>query len=48
MPKFLTHLRLPLLALLAGFALASCHNKKEDPKPVICFPDGPMPTGGGN
>jgi hypothetical protein len=34
MPKALTYLRLPLLALLTSFALTSCFgDKKEDPKP---------------
>ena len=35
MRPFLTHLRLPMLALLTSFALTSCFgdNKKEDPKP---------------
>lgn len=35
MPKALTYLRLPLLALLTSFALTSCFGdkKKDDPKP---------------
>ncbi len=37
MPKALTYLRLPLLALLTSFALTSCFgdNKKDDPKPRL-------------
>ncbi len=35
MPPFFTHLRLPLLALLASIALTSCFGdkKKDDPEP---------------
>ncbi|QKG52935.1 MULTISPECIES: hypothetical protein [Hymenobacter] len=39
MPRFFTHLKLPLLALLTSFALTSCfddHDKKCDPKPHGC------------
>jgi hypothetical protein len=38
MPPFVTHLRLPLLALLTSFALTSCfdHDKKCDPRPSRC------------
>ena len=38
MPKFFTHLRLPLLALLTSFALTSCfdRDKKCDPHPSKC------------
>lgn len=51
MPKILTALRLPLLALLTSFALTSCfdRDKKNDPKPTptICFPTATPTTGGG-
>ncbi len=51
MPKFFTHLPLPLLALLTSFALTSCfdHDKKCDPKPkpTICLFPAPTPTPGG-
>jgi len=53
MPKALTYLRLPLLALLASFALTSCfeRDKKNDPKPGNWCGTGtttttPAPTGG--
>ncbi len=50
MPKFFTHLRLPLLALLTSFALTSCfdRDKKCDPKPkpTICFPTTTAPKTG--
>jgi hypothetical protein len=51
MPKFFTHLRLPLLALATSFALTSCfdHDKKCDPKPkpTICpKPTTTIPSGG--
>ncbi|MDO7887866.1 hypothetical protein [Hymenobacter cheonanensis] len=52
MPKALTYLRLPLLALLTSFALTSCFDtdKKCDPKPSKCGTTTktttPTPTGG--
>ncbi|MDJ0364128.1 hypothetical protein QMK33_03115 [Hymenobacter sp. H14-R3] len=49
MPKFFTHLRLPLLALLTSFALTSCfdRDKKCDPKPKDwCGTTTTTPTGG--
>jgi hypothetical protein len=49
MPKALTYLRLPLLALLTSVALTSCFcDKKNDPKPkpTICPMPAPTPTGG--
>ncbi|MGI4872810.1 MAG: hypothetical protein ACRYFX_16755 [Janthinobacterium lividum] len=36
MNKLFTSLRLPLLAVLASFALTSCFDKKCDPKPSKC------------
>jgi hypothetical protein len=47
MPKALTYLRLPLLALLASCALTSCFGdkKKDDPKPAICPMLPPPPAG---
>jgi hypothetical protein len=53
MPKALTYLRLPLLALLVSFALTSCfeRDKKNDPKPgnwcgTVTKTITPVPTGG--
>jgi len=53
MHPFFTHLRLPLLALLASFALTSCFgdNKKDDPRPRTGWcgtgtTPTPAPTGG--
>ena len=47
MPKALTYLRLPLLALLVSCALTSCFGdkKKDDPKPAICPMPAPPPAG---
>ncbi|MGI4862718.1 MAG: hypothetical protein ACRYFZ_02260 [Janthinobacterium lividum] len=48
MPKLFTSLRLPLLALLASFALTSCFEKckKDDPKPKMqCTAPTPTTTG---
>jgi len=49
MPRILTHLRLPVLALLTSFALTSCfdHDKKCDPKPSMCGTKTPTTTTGG-
>ena len=46
MPKAITYLRLPLLALLVSCALTSCFGdkKKDDPKPAICGT--PVPPAG--
>ena len=36
MTKLFSSLRLPLLAVLTSFALTSCFDKKDDPKPHTC------------
>ena len=53
MHPFFTHLRLPLLAVLASFALTSCFgdNKNDDPRPRTGWcgtgtTPTPAPTGG--
>lgn len=53
MHPFFTHLRLPLLTLLASVTLTSCFGdkKKDDPKPRIGFcgtTTTPTTTTGGN